>query len=314
MPTHRSRALRPGQLFVLVGFGVTLALPGLAVAQPPAAQPSSDQPTAAAPGDPFEHANRKFYAASASGDKHIFLPLAKLYHALTPGFIGVAIHNIITNLSEPVVIANDILQVRLKRAARDTARLTANTLAGFGGIIDVADKAGIPYEANDFGVTLGVWGFKPGPYLFLPMFGPSTVRDTIGMGVDAVLSPFNYLRFPGRTTLNVSSQVVGALDQRIAQQGDYDALLSGAADPYATLRSVYLQSREADVRGDETPEILPPLDDPAPAAGPAPAPSAAAQPDLRAPAMLAAEDDPDRPMMTASPYDRDEAAQLAALD
>ena len=306
--------MRPGHLFVLCGFGLALAALdcGAASAQ------------TASPDDPYEHVNRRLYESSSGADSRIFLPIAKLYHALTPGPIGEAIHNVITNLSEPVVIANDILQARFKRAGRDMLRLTANSLAGFGGLMDVAGKAGLTHQDNDFGVTLGVWGVPPGPYLFLPLLGPSTVRDAIGAGVDGVASPLYFVRFPGRLTLSVSTQVVGALDLRIRSQGDMDALLSGAADPYATLRSVYLQSREAEIRGESAAPVLPPIDEPEPAAPPAAAPSADLQPAAPpaaavAPAALAAADpgltDPDRPIATARPYDRGgAAAQFAALD
>jgi phospholipid-binding lipoprotein MlaA len=301
--------LRPGPLFVVCGLGLALAASGAAAAQTPS------------PDDPYEGFNRRVYEGSMGADTRIFLPVAKVYHALTPGLIGLAIHNVLVNLSEPLVIANDILQGRFKMAGRDTLRLTANSLAGFGGIMDVAGKAGLTHHDNDFGVTLGTWGVPPGPYLFLPLIGPTTVRDAIGFGVDGVADPLNFVRFPGRLTLRISSQVVGTLDTRIRSQGDMDALLSGAADPYATLRSVYLQQREAEVRGDSAPVILPPIDDPepapaAPAVAPAPSPSA----DLHAatPSPLAMEQtgltDPDRPIATARPFDRDGATQLAALD
>jgi phospholipid-binding lipoprotein MlaA len=303
--------LRPGHLFVLCGLGLALALDaGAAGAQ------------TASPDDPYEGLNRRVYEGSTGADTHIFLPIARVYHALTPGLIGKAIHNVITNLSEPVVIANDILQARFRMAGRDTLRLTANSLAGLAGIIDVAARAGLPHHDNDFGVTLGVWGAPPGPYLFLPLLGPSTVRDAIGKGVDSVANPLNFFRFPGRLTLAVSSQVVGTLDERIRSQGDMDALLSGAADPYATLRSVYLQSREAEVRGESAPVVLPPIDEPEPAAPPAPAPStspsAGLQPAAPMPTAFAADatglSDPDRPIATARPCDREGAAQFAALD
>jgi phospholipid-binding lipoprotein MlaA len=120
----------------------------------PAPPPGSRPP----PEDPFEHMNRGFYAGHNGLDRTFFLPLAKLYRFLTPGLIGQAIHNGVQNLSEPVIVANDILQGRLKQAARDGVRVVANSTAGFLGIIDVAKKAGIPHQDNDFGITLGKWG------------------------------------------------------------------------------------------------------------------------------------------------------------
>jgi phospholipid-binding lipoprotein MlaA len=301
--------VRPGQLFVVVGFGLALAVgeAGQVFAQP----------VAAAPEDPYERFNRRIYEQSTGADTRFFLPVAKTYHRLTPGLIGKAIHNFLTNLSEPVIIANDILQARFKAAGHDFLRLTANSLAGIGGLIDVATPAGLPHHDNDFGITLGVWGVPAGPYLFLPLLGPSTVRDAIGRGVDIVADPLNFVRFPGRLTLQYSTTVVGAFDNRIRAQDDMDALLSGAADPYATLRSVYLQSREAQVRGEDAAPVLPDMDAPAspPAGQPAPGPSSRLDPPP--PAAAPAEEalaDPDRPIMTARPYDRQGAALLAALD
>jgi phospholipid-binding lipoprotein MlaA len=269
--------------------------------------------------------NRRFYTSAMRLDRNYFRPLARLYRALTPGPIGFAIHNMITNLGEPVAIVNDALQFRPRPFARDAFRLAANTTAGLGGMIDVAAMHGLTHHDNDFGITLGVWGVRPGPYLFLPVVGPSTVRDAIGTGVDVLLNPFTYLRFPGRLTMQYTTAIVGAFDRRVATESDLEILTADAADPYATLRSVYLQSREAEIRGGESAApVLPPLDEPAPAptaspTAPAPGPSTDAAPVLQ-PAHQAfseaAASDPDAPMATAFPGDTDHAAPryLAAAD
>ena len=299
--------MRPRPLLLLAGLSI------LAAAGPALAQPAS-------PDDPFESTNRRLFAGHSDLDKGFFRPVGRLYQALTPGPIGVAIHNVLTNLSEPVIIANDVLQLRLKRAARDTLRLTANTTAGWLGIMDVATPGGLPHQDNDFGVTLGRCGVGPGPYLFIPFVGPSTVRDAIGVGADVAMSPFSYLNFSNRTTINISLLVVGGLDTRVTTQAQEDALLADAADPYATLRSVYLQNREAMIRGESAFPNLPPLDEPpspppgdqaAPASGETPpattSPSASAPP---SPIRAAAADvaDPDAPIATA----RDYAAKVAS--
>jgi phospholipid-binding lipoprotein MlaA len=302
--------LRPRLLITLVGIGAALIAADV---------------RAQTPDDPHEGLNRRFYASAMRLDERYFRPLARLYHALTPGLIGVAIHNMLTNLGEPVVIANDVLQLRLHAAAHDTVRLAANTSFGIGGMIDMAGKNGLPHHDNDFGITLGVWGVKPGAYLFVPFLGPSTVRDSIGMGVDVLLSPFTYLRFPGRLTLQYSRLGVGTLDRRLASQAGLEAITADAADPYATLRSVYLQSREAEVRGESTGPVLPPLDDPGPAPATTqspPGPSADAAPMMTAPTPAPVQEaaaqtaDLDAPMATAFPSDADHAAlrQLAAAN
>jgi phospholipid-binding lipoprotein MlaA len=299
--------LRPRLLITLIGFGAAFA---------------AADARAQTPDDPYEGINRAFYASTMHVSRTFVAPLARLYHALTPGLIGVAIHNMIVNLSEPVVIANDVLQLRLKAAARDTFRVAANTSLGIGGIVDLAGKEGMPHHDNDFGITLGVWGVKPGPYLFVPFLGPSTVRDSLGSGVDVLLNPFTYIRFPGRLTLQYTTIVAGTLDRRQTAQAQLDALTADAADPYATLRSVYLQSREASIRGENAAPELPPLDEPAPAAPASPpqtGPGAAADPASSpasalateaAPAyvQLAAASDADAPMATAFPCDTDQSA------
>ena len=302
--------MRPRLLITLVGLGAAL------IAADARAQ---------TPDDPHEGLNRRFYASAMHVNERYFGPLVRIYHALTPGLIGVAIHNMITNLSEPVVIVNDVLQARFHAAAHDTVRLAANTSFGIGGMIDMAGKNGLPHHDNDFGITLGVWGVKPGAYLFVPFLGPSTVRDSIGMGVDVLLSPFTYLRFPGRLTLQYSRLGVGTLDRRLASQAGLEAITADAADPYATLRSVYLQSREAEVRGESTGPVLPPLDDPGPAPAATqspPGPSADAAPMMTAPTPAPVQEaaaqtaDLDAPMATAFPSDADHAAlrQLAAAN
>jgi phospholipid-binding lipoprotein MlaA len=312
--------LRPRRLFVLLAFGLAM-VGGHAGAQ--------------TPGDPYEKINRQFYERQADVDRKYVFPLTQLYHRLTPGPFGMAIHNLVTELSEPVVIINDILQGRFVSARKDLIRITANATFGLAATIDVAGKHGFPHHDNDFGITLGVWGAKPGPYLYFPFIGPTTLRDMLGSGADIGMNPFNFMRFPGRVTLQISSSILSGLDKRFHAQSDLDAILTGAADPYATLRSVYLQNREAQIRGENATPELPPLDDPgtaAPAASPSaagePSPVAAAAPpapiatapDLQtpaAPARAAATDlaDLDAPIVTAQPIDLDRAAlRLAAAN
>ena len=269
---------------------------------------------AGTPGDPFESLNRRIYSSSTGADRSVLLPLARFYRALTPGPIGKALHNIFSNLSEPQSIANDILQARFKRAVHETLRFTANSIAGWGGLMDVATPAGLIHHDNDFGVTLGVWGARPGPYLYLPLLGPSTLRDGVGQGVDILLSPMTYLRFPYRNAVSYSTTIMGGLDKRIRAEGDLNALLSGAADPYATLRSVYLQNREAEIRGEDAAPLLSPIDEPAPggSSGPAPPPASGQAP---GPVSLNDQPDPDAPIRTARAIDLDPsppATRLAA--
>jgi len=318
--------LRPRRLFALLAVGMAMA--AQAHAQP------AGQAMGHTPGDPLEKWNRKFFAASMAADKKYFLPISRLYQKLTPGVLGLAIHNFVTNLGEPVIVGNDILQGRLRRGADDFARLVTNTTFGVGGIIDLAKRQGLPHRENDFGVTLGVWGVKPGAYIFTPLLGPSTQRDSIGKLVDAFMSPLTWVDFPGHFTLEVSTTLAGAFDSRIRAQDQLEAEMAGATDPYATIRADYLQSREAMIRGEEAPVVLPPLDEPgepaapAPAASPSPSASAAPepagavivdaaaiapQPAPPAPSDAEAANDPDLAMVTAQPCDRDLTAATTRL-
>ena len=268
--------MRLRHFIAAAGFGAALLL-GEAHAATASNGPSSPQ-------DPFEKINRRFYATQEHVTR-LFGPVSKAYHFLTPGPIGEAIHNMILNLHEPVVIANHVLQARLRDAARETLRVTLNSTVGIGGMIDVATPNGLPRKDNDFGITLGRWGMGPGPYLYLPLVGPSTVRDVIGMGVDVALNPLTWTRFPGHATLSITSTVVGGLDLRVHAEPQLEAIISTAADPYATLRSVYLQNREAQIRGETAAPVLEPMED-EPSANPPPAapPSAAPTPDSSTPA------------------------------
>lgn len=220
----------------------------------------SAQARAASPGDPFERFNRWAFKATFSADRGIVLPIARIYRKLTPGPIGVAIHNFLTNLGEPVIIVNDILQGRMRRAGDDFARLATNSTIGVAGFIDLATGQGLPYRTNDFGITLGRWGVRPGPYLFLPILGPSDVRDAVGSGVDTALTPLTWVNYPGRIALTTTTAVVGILDRRVTVGPQLDVLISGAADPYETIKSVYLQTREAAIRGDSAAPVLAPMD------------------------------------------------------
>jgi phospholipid-binding lipoprotein MlaA len=208
--------------------------------------------------DPWEKFNRRMFALNQRVDRIILIPLSRLASGLTPGPIGRAIHNFVVNLNEPVVVANDLLQARPGPAIRSAFRLVINTTIGGLGVLDVAKALGDPHHENGFGDTLGRWGAMPGPYLVLPVLGPSTIRDMLGSIADDATLPLHVINYPYRLEVDITVSIVGGLNQRSELGPQYDALLAGAADPYATLRSSYLQAREAQIRGDKA---LPPLPD-----------------------------------------------------
>ena len=231
------------------------------------------------PGDPWERVNRRIYAFNETLDRILIRPLSKLTSGLTPGPIGKMIRNFLVNLNEPVVIANDLLQIRPGPAVRSAFRLVINTTIGGLGAVDVAKALGDPMHANGFGDTLGRWGVHPGPYLIVPVMGPFTVRDLFGTLVDDATLPFQSVNYPYRTEVDVTVNIIGGLNQRDEVASDLDTLLEGAADPYATLRSSYLQAREAQVHGDKGLPVLPDIEDEtAPAAAPPPDASAPGPP------------------------------------
>jgi len=221
-----------------------------------------------AKGDPFEKSNRSFFKGQDAIDRKLFRPVALGYKHFVPAFLRSAIRNLLHELSLPVVFLNDVLQLKPKAAGKTLERFAINTTVGIGGMIDVAKKAHLPYRKNGFANTLGRYGVGPGPYLYLPLIGPTTVRDLFGGGVDGVIPP-TAIGFPyNRLDYRLSTAVTGTLDLRAESDGEVKVLLDGAADPYATLRSVYLQNRAAEIdqlRGKKpaTEELLDPLADPA---------------------------------------------------
>ena len=222
------------------------------------------------PGDPWEKFNRRVFAFNQRLDRALIVPLSRLTSGLTPGPIGRAIHNFVVNLHEPVVIVNDLLQARPGPAVRSAFRLVVNSTIGALGAIDVAKALGDPMHKNGFGDTLGRWGAGPGPYLVVPVLGPATVRDLFGSAVDDATEPIETIDFPYRTEVDITVSVLGGLNERTEVGKDLEALLSGAADPYATLRSSYLQSREAEIRGEKALPPLPDIEDATPPAAPGP--------------------------------------------
>jgi phospholipid-binding lipoprotein MlaA len=157
------------------------------------------------------------------------------------------------NLTTPVNFINDVVQTKPRRAGDTFMRFIINTTAGVGGLFDVAARLGYPYHDNDFGLTLALWGVPEGPFLFLPVLGPSNPRDATGYGVDIAFDPLTYV--PGGYGLRTFSDVrigVAAVDARSQVLDDVDSVKKTALDPYATFRSLYRQNRESTINRVET--------------------------------------------------------------
>ena len=226
------------------------ALAACATAPPP----GSDEDQGAALADPAEPTNRAVFDANQAVDRAVIKPVAEAYHAL-PDELKHGIHNVLTNLGEPTVALNDVLQGNVSRASVAVGRFAINTTVGVVGVFDVAGTWGLKHHNADFGQTLGVWGFEPGPFVELPILGPSDLRDAIGLGISFVLSPF--FLASGPAALSYAGAGVGAsngVELRADNIDTLDSLESTSVDYYATLRSVYLQRRKALVEEGRTAE------------------------------------------------------------
>ncbi len=200
--------------------------------------------------DPFEGMNRFFYGIHEAIDHVILRPLALGYsQAAAP--VRKGLHNFINEIGEPMVFANDVLQLRMKRAGATLSRFVINGTIGVGGLFDPAAKMGLEYHDNGFGTTLGRYGVKPGPYVFLPLFGPSNFRDLIGAGLDVYLDPLGRIHYPSRAQVQTGVAIVRGVDQRVEAEPDLQQIESMGTDSYATLRSLYLQQREAEINGEK---------------------------------------------------------------
>lgn len=198
--------------------------------------------------DPLEPTNRVLYAVNNGIDAVILRPLAVGYRNAVPEVVRTHIHNALSNLDSPVLLANDVLQGSASRAGDTLARFAINSTVGVAGIFDVATGWGFPAHDSDFGVTLALWGVPEGPFLFLPVLGPTNPRDASGYGIDIALDPFTWLGQGGVTNdLYYTRYGVTAVDTRASLIPDLDKVKEQALDPYATFRSLYRQHRRAQI-------------------------------------------------------------------
>ena len=235
-----------------------LAQTGLDSVSGSRAAPTVVNPTAPAPPsgvavgpnpDPYEGLNRKSYALFQYLDRHAIRPASVFYAHAVPKVARTGLHNAIQNVGEPVIFFNDLLQLHPKAAGQTLGRFAVNSTFGIAGLGDPATKAGLPYHQNGFGTTLGRYGVPPGPFLFIPVIGPSDVRDALGSGVDTLSDPLTWINYTGRWAVGASRTVVSGLDTRANADPQLKQIDAMATDPYATLRSLYLQNRQAEITG-----------------------------------------------------------------
>lgn len=211
--------------------------------------------------DPLEPMNRATYRFNDSLDQALFKPLAELYAERTPELVNRGITNFFANLYEVVVIPNQLLQLKPRDALSSTGRLVHNTIFGLGGLFDVATPMGYPPLLEDFGQTLGYWGVPPGPYLVLPIVGPSSFRDGFGRLADGQLDPVYWIREPVPLLATLS---LYGLDFRADILGTSEMLDELALDPYLFTRDAWFQRRRNMVYDGAPPDVgFDPFGDPA---------------------------------------------------
>lgn len=217
--------------------------------------------------DPLEPLNRKVLDANQFLDRILLRPAAKVYVFTVPEDARAAIRHVLDNMKEPTLVFNNVLQGEFARAGISLGRFAINSTVGFGGIIDVATLSGIERQPADFGQTLFVWGLPSGPYIVLPILGPSNPRDAIGMAVNSYADPFTILATArGVTELTTSRFLANGVDQRARLLDLLDDLEKNSLDFYAQLRSLAQQRREAELHRGAAPAADPPAaPEPAPA-------------------------------------------------
>ena len=204
--------------------------------------------------DPYEDINRVTFAFNQTVDGVLLKPLAEIYVGVVPQWGRDRVNDVLNNLGEPVNFANAMLQWEPERAATSMLRFAFNSTIGLGGFFDIAEGIGLSRAAEDFGQTLAIWGVGEGPYLVLPLFGPSNPRDAVGIGVDWLIDPFTRaLRSHERT----QRFAVRGIEQRSLYIDDLETLEATSIDFYSTLRELYRQYRSNEIRNGELPPLLP---------------------------------------------------------
>jgi phospholipid-binding lipoprotein MlaA len=203
--------------------------------------------------DPLEPLNRTVFEFNRALDAMFLRPLADFYRLVLPPPFREGVHNVLTNLRSPVILANDLLQAEWGRAGTTTGRFLVNTTVGVGGIGDPASDFGLAYHNEDFGQTLAVWGVPEGPFLMLPVVGPSNPRDATGLAVDStIIDPLGLLNTIGAEqgwlpTFSLVRFGMTAIDARAQNVEELDDLEKSSLDYYAAIRSLYRQFRTAEI-------------------------------------------------------------------
>lgn len=201
------------------------------------------------PGDPFLAINAQSFAVIQSVDKAFVGPVALKYKDTVPRPIRTGMRNFLNNLQEPVVFLNYLLQFKVGKAAETAGRFAINTTLGLGGLFDSAKKHpfNLPRRPNGFAYTLGFYGVKPGPFFFLPLIGPTTLRDVFGRLIDLSVLPFAVGKPFSEPLYAIPTTIVRLIDERAENDEELRALNEGSSDPYTANKENYLQRRQAEI-------------------------------------------------------------------
>jgi phospholipid-binding lipoprotein MlaA len=230
--------------------GVSLFAAGCATAPDPA-----DEAAVAAyeeANDPLEPMNRYFFELNRFADIILLRPAAEIYDGVLPRQAKQGVRHFLDNLRAPVILANDVLQGEWNRAETTATRFGINTTVGVLGLDDPATDYGYARHGEDFGQTLAVYGVNEGPYLFLPVLGPAPPRDLTGVVVDQFFDPLTYIFWDDGYTVPVTRFVLNGVDLRARNLEVLDEIERTSVDYYATIRSLYRQSRAEEIANGQT--------------------------------------------------------------
>jgi phospholipid-binding lipoprotein MlaA len=240
-------ALTRGLLALAIGFALLLG--GCASTQ------SLVKDARGGPGarlDPWENWNRKVFAFNEGLDQNIFKPVATGYAKVVPQFVRRGVDNFFSNAADAWSAVNNVLQGKPEPAFTDVVRFTTNTVLGFFGILDIASEFGLEHHYEDFGQTLGRWGFGPGAFVMLPLLGPSTVRDTLALPLDRTASPALYISSGSYQFGIVGLQIINTRANLLGASKVIDDI---ALDKYTFIRDAYLQRRRSLIFDGDAPEV-----------------------------------------------------------
>lgn len=223
----------------VLGLAVCLAAPGVASAQ-------------TAQSDPWEGFNRDMYAVHEGVDQAVLEPVARGYRAITPRPLRTGVLNFLRNLKAPVIFANDVLQGEFGRAGTTVARFGVNTTIGIAGVFDPATSMGLERHDEDFGQTLAVWGVDSGPYIFVPLLGPTTVRDSFGRVVDVAFDPLTWSEFDSVDDVRMGRGIVTGIATRELVLDTVEDIRRDSPDAYVTIRSSYGLLRDSAIQNGPT--------------------------------------------------------------